>query len=227
MTTWQSVYDSPLLVASKKTWDATNVTKSPGPLKSQTLCSGLPKIEDVWLNSLTFKGLWSNGNEERGRRKAERTLTQTLRSVFVQQDSLHSRDTRKLAKLTNKPSPTQATALVGCKQANHYFSVGQLFREQWCPGTSKEAGAPWARQAQRPREPQNIYGCLAAHLLRWAFWWLSKHGLKTSLGDPKLDRACFECLSCTSPMKITWNKIPSRRRKYDAFALVPLSCSIS
>lgn len=144
------------------------------------------------------------------RKEKERMLTETLGSVVVQPESLYSRASKR------QQEPLVKRLQGGCEQAtvtSHWVSSwgrsdGRLAYGSRCAPSTADTGSTRSHL----QWPTNN------HLLRWAFCWLSKHGLRTSLGDLKLDRAYFQCLSCTSPMKITWNKIPSRRRKYYALA---------
>lgn len=152
--------------------------------------------------------------EERRRRKAGRTLVQTLWSVVVQQESLHSRDIKELEKKKKNFVGQQRWCDVS-KQITTFQWVSYSRSSNAQAHPRKQVHSWWALRAHRL---QGTRGHLQLpsnnHLHRWAFCWLSKHGLKTRLGDLKLDHGWIECLSCTSPMKITWNKIPSRRRKY-------------
>lgn len=137
-----------------------------------------------------------------------------LWSVGVQQESLHSRDVKELART---PSVKRQLWWDLSKQATTFQWVSYPGRRGALEGSSCAH-----EHCRHPgsMETHGISSCHLTNLLGWAFCWFSKHGLKTGLGDLILARAYFECLSCTSPMKITWNKIPSRRRK-GAFVLSP------
>lgn len=130
---------------------------------------------------------------------------------------LYSRDTGEL----RSKNPRVKQASVGfTQQVTTLRCVSH--RAERRPGASKEAGE-LTNTAGRLASWSYVTGQLpsAAHLLHWAFCWLSRHGLKTTnLEDLQPGHAYFESLSCNSPMK-TWNKIPSRRRKH-ASAWLPL-----